>query len=223
MNPEETYERLLKAAAHERTKRNLTILRDALLKMRDDGVSDYSIAKVGAYSKTLGGPQAQSIRNKNGAHFQSLIKAFAASEGKPQKKLPARPESNVDAAIRAIADQGVRLALEMRLAQARRDRSELDMLRSAFKNLSVSISSGSHPSAAAGTALVGKGGGETHRDLTSPLAAAIEKFLSSDWLDERFWKVDADGSIVDESIGGALIAPPGFVDALREILRPEEA
>jgi regulator of replication initiation timing len=190
--------------------------------MRTENVPDYSIVRVGKYSEALGGPKTQSLRNQNGAHFRELIDAFAATAGKSVKKAPARPLTNVERAIDEIADMGSRTALRMMLEERRRLEAENDQLRSSFKHLSVSTKAAAPIQAQAQAESIGSNSNLlmiSENRLDESMISALAKFLEDRWLEERLWTAEPDGSITDQFTNGDMIAPPGFVDALREVLR----
>lgn len=216
---EQVYEDLLAEAGHARSRKSLELLWAALLQMRADEVPDYSPARVGRYTDRMGGPKAQSIRNENGAKFQKLIDAFARTGGKSSRRTPAHPPTNIERAIEMIPDMAARVSLKMMLEDRRRLQVENNDLRSAFKRLSVATTAPDEP-----RARVEVLGAAARPSLTLDTAAAgaINRFLSADWLEERLWTVEPDGSISDDAIGGDMIAPPGFVDALRSAVQRHE-
>jgi hypothetical protein len=216
---EKVYRQLIRSTENARTRKNLEILWAALEKMRVDAVPDYNIARVGKYSKQLGGIQAQSIRNANGERFRDLIDAYAATVGKSRAKLPARAPSNVDLAIERITDNGSRTALKMMMEDRRRLLEENQKLRHAYKKLSVDTVNlghvGASPAPEQGRMVLTAPDRATVDEL---LLGAVQRFLSDDWQKERAWLIEPDGSITDTATMGDLVAPPGFVDALRQLL-----
>jgi hypothetical protein len=217
---EQVYRELLDRTRHQRAVKSLELLWATLHKMREDDVPDYSIARVGKYSEDTGGPRAQSIRNQNGAHFRELIDAFARTDGKSRQKSPAQPPSNVERAIDLIPDMAARVALKMMMEDRRRLQVETNELRTAFKRLSVATTVPDRKTDLIGQAAVTPINDQPNLGtLDATAIGAIERFLSPDWIDERLWSVEPDGSISDDAIGGDMIAPPGFVDALRDVVR----
>ncbi|WP_367889904.1 gamma-mobile-trio protein GmtX [Neorhizobium galegae] len=159
-----------------------------------------------SYSERLGGPKTQSIRNKQGEVFRSLIEAFAEDEGRrikrPQKALPP-----IEEAIAKISDRGTQLALRLEIKANARLKAENDRLKAAFKVLSV-------------VPTVNRSLDQSGNDppkLSEIEFDSIARFLGSAWREERLWSLEEDGSIVEQP-SGTLIAPPGFVTALQEIL-----
>lgn len=203
---ERLYERILAGRSNEGQRDKWTGLWNALCQMRDDNVEVYSIALVGSYSERLGGPKTQSIRNKQGEVFRSLIEAFAEDEGRrikrPQKALPP-----IEEAIAKISDRGTQLALRLEIKANARLKAENDRLKAAFKVLSV-------------VPTVNRSLDQSGNDppkLSEIEFDSIARFLGSAWREERLWSLEEDGSIVEQP-SGTLIAPPGFVTALQEIL-----
>lgn len=213
----------LSATNHERTRQSLTGLWNALVAMRTASVPDYSIARVGAFSEQHGGPKTQSIRNTNGAKFREIIEAFANDVSAPTQKKPRRPRSALEQEIDNIKDIGVRTALKMTIERSRRLERENDQLRSAFKNLSSPIlfENNEAPNGIdrrqIGQIIPSNKNVDSMR-IDPILIESIERFVSQEWMESRFWSTQSDGSIMDEVSGSLLIAPPGFVDALRLVL-----
>lgn len=214
---EQVYKDLLAKADHARSRKSLEQLWAALEQMQADEVPDYSLARVGKYTDKMGGPKAQSIRNENGAKFRELIDAFARTAGKARARTPAHPPSNVERAIEMIPDMAARVALKMMLEDRRRLQIENNDLRSAFKRLSVAPTRPEEPRGQ--VEVLGAAAGPQAMTLDPAAISAINRFLASDWFEERLWTVDPDGSISDDATGGDMIAPPGFVDALRSIVQ----
>lgn len=208
---EDILERFLEMAS-ERKRRSLRIVFDALITLRSQGATHYSVASVGKLSAKLGGPKEQSIRNTSGATFRELIGHFADAAGARQKAERLPNESQLEAAIRAIPDIGVRTLVNMKVQEGKRLKSENDRLRHAFHDLAVQ-------SERKDIAEIGAGKlGERNASIPGYAVEAVRIFLSEQWLVERGLQVGPNGSIVDNAAGSDLIAPPGFVDALKALL-----
>jgi hypothetical protein len=201
-----------------RKRRNLEIVWQALADLRGKDSPDYSIARVGAAVEKLGGPKTQSLRNKDGAHFRKLIESFARSAGAPVKKAPMHPLSQAELALEQITNIGARATLKLLLVDYRREKSENDRLRHAFKSLSVDATK---PTTVSKPAVY-----QTEQEtcdkpieLERAFIKAFEMFLGRSWMDERHFSVEADGSIIDQKEGGWLVAPPGFLDGLQRLIQ----
>ncbi|WP_279379301.1 gamma-mobile-trio protein GmtX [Sphingosinicella humi] len=215
---EKCFARLLEGSKGSR-RSNLETLWKALSQLRDEGVTDFSISAVGKRSQDLGGVQEQSIRNKNGAVYRELIDAFAGERGKTQSKSAAPQGNQIDRLIDEITDLGVRTLFKMEREEARRLKSENDMLRLAFRRLSIDTSEqGARDAGPASIALKEDQVSKTQIGSVSIVdRRAVDTFLSSDWLEARGWRIDPDGSIYDETTNW-LVAPAGFADVLRRML-----
>lgn len=220
MDPaQRVFEECYAEASHARTKKSLEALWATLKIMRRDRVRDYGPSRVGEYTEQHGGPRAQSIRNASGATFRKLIDAVAATEGKPRRKASVHPPSNIELAIAMIPDLPARTLLTMIVEDRRRLLTRENELRAAFARLSVATGTTDRGSAAiehAETVRSEEGAGLPR--LSGVEAAVLRRFLSDDWLQERSWSIDPDGSIVDDAVRGDLVAPPGFADVIRKLL-----
>lgn len=95
------------------------------------------------------------------------------------------------------------------------------MLRSAFKRLSVDARTLGEPATQGAPARDAEPidviPPTKARPLEAPAAQAFTRFLSDDWMEERGWRIELDGSITDTTMDWP-VAPPGFADALRDLL-----
>lgn len=194
-----------------RKRRNLEIVWQALQALESEGVKEFTVARVGQRSDELGGPKAQSIRNKGGAHFRYLIERFAAGAGGAAKKVPLRQPSQVEMAIAQIPDLGVQVVIKMALEESRRLGIENNNLRNAYKALSIRET----PCDATPTETSAPFESSQHTTFNDLMLDSFERFLSGEWMEERGLRLEPDGSIIDTTAGGMLVAPPGFGDGLQ--------
>ncbi len=205
------YEQLISSRATELEKRKLSGLWSALNQMKDEGISDYSIVNVGRFSDRHSGPKTQSVRNKSGRHYRDLIVAFVSEAGySVAPKKPSTPP--IEEAIASIPDKGSQLVLRMALVDYNLLKTENDKLRAAFKMLSIDPTADLHVT-------TGPTASTTWSHLTTLHLYALERIVSNAWVEERAWRIEADGSIMDEA-SGMLVAPPGFCDAIKIVLEP---
>lgn len=198
---------------------NLEVFWRALNEIALDPSGVLSISKVGQRSFELGGVKAQSIRNKNGAVYREIFEAFCRDKGVSGKAVSlTKPTSQIDAWIDQISDIAVRTILKMEREEARRCKAENDMLRQNFRKLQVDPTSESVNSSAD---LLNAPRQIPALHSVTLGVAAIREFLADDWLEQRAWRIQLDGSILDETTDW-LVAPPGFADALREALNSPE-
>jgi len=43
--------------------------------------------------------------------------------------------------------------------------------------------------------------------------------LSDDWIEERGWNLQCNGSIIDQTNGGVLVTPPGLANGLLIVVK----
>src|SRR6185369_2770240 len=108
---ESLLERLKAAAVRDAKKRNLDLLWSVLVDMQQSGVRDFSLSLVGQRLAEAGGPKTQSVRNEGGKDFRDLIAAFVAGLGALGKARPPVGRSQLDQAIDALPDIGLRALL----------------------------------------------------------------------------------------------------------------
>ena len=48
---------------------------------------------------------------------------------------------------------------------------------------------------------------------------SFERFLSDDWIEERGWNLQCNGSIIDQTNGGVLVTPPGLANGLLIVVK----
>lgn len=68
--------------ASTRKTRSIEVIHNICQEQYDRGSKDFSIATISRLSKECDGPSEQTIRNKNGADYRAILKAWAEfSEG----------------------------------------------------------------------------------------------------------------------------------------------
>jgi hypothetical protein len=215
---ETLYNTLFAEASSPKRRNSLTILWQALTELQSEGAKDYSIARVGKKVEKLGGPRTQSLRNKDGADFRRLIEQFGSSQGYDGRTTPRAMETQVQRAIREIPDLGVQTILRMTLEENRRLKHEIDMLRSAYRELQVDP--GREPGASSATdteQIEVLDSATVSVRVPKKAIVSVEQFLSESWMEELGFRVEPDGSIVDMTSRGSLVAPSYFADALKSI------
>lgn len=79
----------LKQGATTRMQRSLDLIYSICKELYQSGRPDFSVATVGRLSSQRGGPSLQAIRNKNGARYRNLVKAWMSQAGGTKRGLPA--------------------------------------------------------------------------------------------------------------------------------------
>lgn len=222
-------------ASRENKRRNLDLLWDALVEIRNEGGrGDYSLAEVGRRLEQLGGPKIQSLRNTGGSDFRNVIESFRdATHG--SGKYFAKTKSSLDRALEAISDPTDKALLCLEIANAKKLRVENANLRSAFERLNapvgteISVTPDAHISATqdleVGNVLPTLAQSnfsfpDNRLPVTEEGLVALRTGLDRRRIQLLGFKVMQDGAI--ENARGDMIFPPGFATACEAVLATYE-
>jgi len=113
MTPEETLAHL-KTITSLRTQRSLEAIFEVCQEQHEYGIHDFSVSRISSIGEKRGVPRAQSIRNKTGEHYRTLIKSFSDNSTlrKPVKKPRAK-----DAWINEIKDPILKLLVQSQASE----------------------------------------------------------------------------------------------------------
>src|SRR5208282_2579894 len=129
-SPDEVLAALKRDATH-RTQQSLDIIQTLCSEQHQRGSRDFSVATIGRLSTERGGPATQTIRNKHGEHYRTLLAAWAAFADGLTRKPPARGESNTaDDVLAMIEDASVRAIVGVIMAENRKLKGENTLLKS---------------------------------------------------------------------------------------------
>lgn len=204
------------ATKHESKRKNLDLLWEVLEGLRKSGAEKFTLAEVGRALEKKGGPKVQSLRNSQGLDFRKIIDAYvgAVLAGKSEASA-----TSMDRAIAMIPDSSLRSILRAGQSEMARLKNENDMLRRAFKSLSLP----GFPQNKEKTVSVAEEGISAETRGCTPLKPshlkALKKGMDKERLSERGMAVREDGAVLDEH--GIALFPPGFADAIRAILSAE--
>jgi hypothetical protein len=211
----EYFEKLCEDATRDTKRRSLAVLWTVLEDMRKGNVRDYSISEVGRRLEKAGGPKTQSLRNEGGKDFRDLIATYAAAVGRGTERIPRGERTQLDIALDAVADPGMRALFKQVVAENRMLKHQNDELRSAFKSLSVKaprtspVEFKTEPEILPSTTT-------SLGDLVPSEVDALRRSIDQGRLDENGWSVQSNGSVVDDT--GTTILPPGFAIAISKVI-----
>lgn len=199
---------LLAETDSTRKRKSIEAVWAALTSMSDRGETVFRVPRVAAAIARLGfsGPKEQSIRNREGEAYRTLIAAYAEEHGTVRK--PSGHEDD-DLAL-AIGDAKVAARVRAVLAQNRALQLRNDLLHQQYTRLAERPPL-PRPASGDGTT---SGGQPFAEPFTREEVRAVASFLRS--LEHQGWRVDGDtGAILDHR--ESEIAPPYFADALRRV------
>jgi hypothetical protein len=214
--PSETFERLKERVKSPRKKANLELLWRVLSALHEDGATDFSVARVGRRLEEVGGPRTQSIRNKGGAEYRELIDAFVAAYSKQERPGAKTLGSQLEDAIGLIPNAALQAALRIVVSDNKKLKHENDRLRYAFSKITIDVDAELERNN--GT----DGLDGAHERLDPEFVRTLQLFVSDDWMSERGLRATSSGAVVLLGSDDLLIAPPGFVNAVKHLVDRRE-
>lgn len=216
INPDEVLVNL-KSKFGKRAHRNLDTIHEICRKIHDGrGQRDYSPTAVGAKSGAVGGPKINTLLSPGGRHFRELIRAWAEFGGTTTAKPSARPAVAGDSVLEAIDDPVIRSLIGPCLAELKRVKAELNLLKSIPHTISLS---GDRVDVSAPSKLTRTEVIEPVSALHQQEASALDVFLDQRWQRKNGLKVSSYGQLIaakDLQEGHAL-TPIAFIDAISKL------
>ena len=207
MNIEQLLDRL-KSTANIRKARNLEILNTVCHGQFERGSKDFTISTIGRLSAEQGGPATQSIRNRTGGDFKALISAWANHTGGSVKRQPKLNASPLHAVLERIPDPAVRAVMGSVLAENKKLKGEVNLLK---RNAQVVIDQRQTKSTPSIARLP-----PAFSELTDSEKEALRHAISDKLLRDEGWSVDPKGRILSDR--GRVIFKAGFASAIRKVL-----
>lgn len=209
MHPNELLEQL-KANANPRKQKNLDLIHAVCREQHDRGSRDFSVATVSKIAQERGGPVKSTIHNKTGDDFKGLIKAWADHTGGVTRKVRKVSENPVYAVLDKIADPAVRAVMGAVLAENRKLRGEVNLLKANTEVVIDQRQMAVSPSKDTIQVLPAFTG------LTDLEKEALKHAVSEKFLQDEGWTQDDHGRVLNAK--GRAIYKIGYVTAMRKIL-----
>lgn len=209
MHPDELLE-ILKANATPRRARNLDIVHAVCREQYERGSKDFSVATISKFAQAQGGPVKSTIHNKTGDDFKGLIKTWANYTGGVTRKVRKIADSPIYAVLDKIPDPAVRAVMGAVLAENKKLRGEVNLLKSNTKIvIDMTTKNANFPLDTAHILPL------SHR-LTDTEQAALRHAISGQLMEDEGWLTDRHGRILTSN--GRTIFKIGFVSAIKKIL-----
>ena len=206
MHPDDVLEKL-KANATPRKAKNLDIIYDVCREQHERGSTDFTVATISRLSKERGGP---TIHNKTGDDFKGLIKAWANHTGGMTRKLRKTSENPIYAVLDKIPDPAVRAVMGAVLAENKKLRGEVNLLKTHTEVvIDMTAKNSSHSPETIQILPISLG-------LTESEIAALRHAISDQLMHDEGWKTDEYGRIL--TVNGRCIFKIGFVSAIQKII-----
>jgi len=212
IHPDAVLSSLLDKGGRSNRLANLTKMHELCRKHHAAGSRDFSLPSIGRLAETEGIIKGRALYNAPSADYRVLIEAWAAYAGPAAPKLP-KPQASHEYLMR-IPDPAIRSIMQAIIAERDKLRSQLNVLKANTqvtvdrRPQSVTVSAPSSASPVAVLAL--------SEQLTSSEREALQKSVSSSYLEERGLKEGSHGEIVNEH--GRTIFEVGFARAVRKVM-----
>lgn len=195
MTPEEILD-TLKSGASLKTQRTLDAIYETCSEIKESGTSDFSYSNIAYLGKSRGCPAAQSIQNKTGDKYKTLIQSFRECYQKNEIKNRGKKCDWIE----DIEDPKIRLLAKIQSAEIHRLNSLLAQIIPPAHEIIIRE---------------GKFALDMER-FTQLERSALEYIVSKQFLDEWKFTKGARGEISDES--GRRIFPVATVEAIEKAL-----
>lgn len=215
MSPDELLDELSRSAS-TRKRKSLEAINDACREQHERGDKDFSIPTIARLARSRGGPVAGTIRNKTGADFQALIRAWAKHTGGSARKLPKVSEDPIMSLVNKIEDPAIRSVMGGVIAENRKLRGEINILKHEVSESSYIDLRKPTPSKDNATTLISSSIGLLPSEIE-----AISHSISPEKLVDEGWKLDQDGRVCNDK--GRAIFPIGFLSGLRKVIDSERS
>lgn len=211
IHPDELYNQLHENAS-VRKKHTLELIHEVCKKQAQQGSKDFSLVKIVNLLADKNGPSEQTLRNKTGEDYRSLIKQWAEYANGSSKKIKKQSSSTFnDEILENVDDPTIRALVGMILAENKKLKNEnsllkqqttltIDMRKSKYESLGINQN----------TVLV-----SASHNLTDIELKALREAISDEFMKHRGWTVDDYGRVKEK---GIQVYKPGYVTAIKKVL-----
>ncbi|WP_052439731.1 gamma-mobile-trio protein GmtX [Vibrio campbellii] len=202
ITPEEVLSQLKKKAS-SRVQNSLEAVFTICKEQQERGLNDFSYSTIARLGKGRGVPAAQSIRNKTGESYRTLIASFNSSAKDQPRPARSTSKGKMHAWIDELDDPVVKLQANILYAQkkeAERLLNEvvpINQVIEVFDNVDVSVAS---------------------IKLTELERSALEYLISSEFLRRHQLELGKNGSIVSTDTQKSFF-PVATLDAIKKALQ----
>lgn len=202
ITPEEVLSQLKKKAS-SRVQSSLEAVFTICKEQQERGLNDFSYSTIARLGKGRGVPAAQSIRNKTGESYRTLIASFNSSTKDQPRSARSTSKGKMHAWIDELDDPVVKLQANILYAQkkeAERLLNEvvpINQVIEVFDNVDVSVAS---------------------IKLTELERSALEYLISSEFLRRHQLELGKNGSIVSSDTQKSFF-PVATLDAIKKALQ----
>lgn len=199
MTPKELLEKL-KESSSERVCASLNAIYEICEEQLERGVDDFSYSSIARLGYSRGVPKAQSIRNKGGEKYRTLIKTFSEQKNFSKKKTTA---NTTDQWIEEIENPKHKLLVKILSSKLREANQKLDAFIPPGSVIEVIDKNNFYI-------------GDEYR-LTEQERKALEYLISERFLNKWNFKKSEFGEVLDQQ--HKVVFQVATIDALQKALR----
>lgn len=183
----------LKNGARDDKKKRIDALWDLLLKLHEDGETDYSVTRIGKALEEAGIQKLQSYRNAQSQHYRDIVEQFATDVGGRTKHQHNAQVTPLMQAVESIDDLDTKIRLKCMMEDLKRCKHENQVLRNELSKRQLipygGKSNSGHAASNNAPALTAP------QHIIKPAVDSVKKFLSEDWLDANGLIIKEDGTV----------------------------
>ncbi|UJB30799.1 MULTISPECIES: gamma-mobile-trio protein GmtX [Chromobacterium] len=212
IHPDAVLESLLAKGGRSNKRANLTKMHELCRKQHATGSRDFSLPTIGRLAEAEGILKGRALYNAQSADYRALIEAWVAYAGPPASKPPKTLASHEY--LMRIEDPAIRSIMQAIIVERDKLKAQLNVLRG---NTQVTVDRrplgatfSTVPSVSPVAVL------ELAAQLTPSEREALQKAVSTDYLEERGLREGSHGEIVNER--GRTVFEVGFARGIRKVL-----
>jgi hypothetical protein len=212
IHPDAVLELLLGKGGRSNRRANLAKMHELCRKQHEAGTRDFSLPAIGRLAEAEGIMKGRALYNAPSADYRALIEAWATYAGPPAPKLTKTLASHEY--LMRIEDPAIRAIMQAIIAERDKLKAQLNVLKANTQVIVDRRPLGATITAAPGaqpvTVLT------LSAQLTPSEREALQKAVSTDYLDERGLHEGSHGEILNER--GRTMFEVGFARAIRKVL-----
>jgi len=212
IHPDAVLASLLDKGGRSNRRANLAKMHELCRRQHAAGSRDFSLPAIGRLAEAEGILKGRALYNAPSADYRSLIEAWAAYAGPPAPRQPKTLASH-DYLLR-IEDPAIRSIMQAIIAERDKLKAQLNVLKANTQVIVDRRPLGATVSAAPGVQPVAVLA--LSAQLTASEREALQKAVSTAYLEERGLKEGSHGEIVNER--GRTLFEVGFARAVRKVL-----
>jgi hypothetical protein len=208
MHPDDLLEQLKKTAT-PRKQNTLELIHEICREQYERGSRDFSVATIARVAADRGGPSKGAIHNKTGDDYKGLIKAWAEHTGGVTRKVRQVSENPYSALIDKIENPALRAMMAGILAENRKMRREINLLK-AEENRMIDMRTSPSSSRESIQILPASNG------LYPSEIEALRHAVSEKTRKDEGWSFDPEGRVLSEA--GRVVFKAGYVSAIQKVI-----